>query len=273
MNWFHNPFIIYMRFWGWRDCIEAIFLIVVLYKTTAWLNKDKTRKMIWYMYGYCTALLITYFTHLPLIFTFLLTASPVATILLILMHQEMLQKRFAIPTKILPAHLSTQWIDELLQASLVSMNCKKKISCIIEHQDTLQTLISTPYNLNTPCQKSVLLLLSDSNLFDPEGLIWLSHDGIIKGINSSAKDLQPDSEKDTWEQAALICTKTDALAFRANPEHNTFDIVLKGNIIENLSSTYCRTVLVQYINKSHIDFKNDCSLVNKKEKPYENKHA
>jgi hypothetical protein len=262
-----------MRFWGWRDCIEAIFLIMILYNTTAWLNKDKTRKMVWYIYCYCTALLVAYYTHLPLIFSFLLNAAPIATIILILMHQDMLQKRFAMPTKIIPAHLSTQWIDELLQACLVAMNSKKQISCIIEHEDTLQTLISTPYNLNTPCKKTVLLLLSESSLFEHSSLIWLSHDGIIKGINSTIKDLQTDLEKDTWKMATLICTKTDALAFRANPEHNTFDIVLKGNIIENLSSTYCKAVLMQFINKSHIDFKNNGSLAKKKEKLNENNHA
>jgi uncharacterized membrane protein len=273
MNWFYNPFATYLYFWGWQDCIEALFLIIVLYKITAWLNKDRTRKMVLYLYSYCTALLIAYYAHLPLIFSFLINTAPAAAIVLILMHQEILQKRFAMPSKILPAQLSTQWIDELLQASLVAMNSKKAISCIIEHQDTLQPLISTPYNLNMPCQKSVLLLLSESSLFEHSALIWLSHDGIIKGINSSFKDLQADSEKDTWKMAALICTKTDALAFRANPEHNTFDIVLQGNIIENLSSTYCRTVLIQYINKSHIDFKNNSSLAKKKELFNENNHA
>jgi hypothetical protein len=189
------------------------------------------------------------------------------------MHQDMLQKRLATPTKILPAQLSSQWIDELLQASLVAMNSKKRIICIIEYQDTLHDLITTPYNLNTPCQKSVLLMLTDSNLFDQQGLIWLSHDGTIKGINSRCKDFQDDPGKDTWTLATQICTKTDALVFRANPDHNTFDIVLHGNSVENLSSTYCKTVLLQYINKSQIDFKGYDSLSKKKEKYHENNHA
>ena len=273
MNLLHNPLISYMFFWGWRDCIEVLFFITVLYKTTAWLNKDRTRRLVWYLYGYCTLLLIAYCVHTPLIFSILVTAAPVAAIIVVLMHQDILQKRFATPTKILPAQLSTQWIDELLQASLVVMNNKKQLTCIIEHQDTLQNLITTSYNLNTLCQKSVLLLLFDSSLFDQHGLVWFSHDGIIKGINSRWKEFPDDNEQDTWKMTTLICTKTDALALRANPAHNTFDIVLKGNIIENLSSTYCRTVLLQYINKAQIDIKAHGTFAHKKEKPHENNHA
>lgn len=273
MSWFQNPIISYIYFWGWRDFIEALFLITILYKTTIWLNKDRTHKLVRYLYLYCILILIANFVHLSLLFSFLMAASPAAAVLLILMHQDMLQKRFATPTKVLPAQLSTQWVDELLQASLIAMNSKKQILVIVEHQDTIQNLIATPYLLNTPCRKSVLLMLTESTLFEQQSFILISHDGIVKGINCSWTKFQDMQDNDNWKIATQICTKTDALALKANPELNTFDIVLRGNIIENLSSANCRTVLLQYINKSHLNVKNQEYLPNQKEKAHENNHT
>jgi hypothetical protein len=190
------------------------------------------------------------------------------------MHQEILQKRFAVPTKIVPAQLSTQWIDELLQASLIAMNCNKQIVCIIEHQDALQDIITTSYPLNSPCKKTTLNMLLDSSLFEQQKFIFMSHDGVIKGINCNFLDPQDTAEKDCWDCASSLCTKIDMLAFKANAQRNTFDIVLRGNMIENLSSTHCRSVLLQFINnKTHIDTKNQGPMPTHKEKSHEKNHA
>lgn len=274
MNWFCNQFTTYLHFWGWQDLIEVFFFITIFYKTTVWLTKDKTRRLIWYLYFYCTIVACAYFLHLSLIFNFLVTASPVAAIVIVLMHQEILQKRFATPVKIVPAQFSTQWIDELLQTCLIAMNSKKQMTFIIEYTDILQNFITSSYNLNTPCQKNILLLLIQSNLFNQHDLIWLSNTGIIKGINCTGKEPLNETENNHWQVATHLCTKTDALTFRTQPKNNSFDIVFHGNIIENISSTHCRTILLQYINKVNIDFKNYNSItINQKEKNHEDTHA
>ena len=265
MTWLHSPIISYMYIWGFRDCFEALFFIIVLYKTTVWLNKDRARKLVWYLYGYCSLILLCHYLTLPLMFSCLVAGAPVAAIVFILMHQEILQKHFAMPTKIIPASLSTQWIDELLQASLIAMNSKKQILCIVEDHDNLNTLMATSYSMSTPCRKSVLLMLTESTTFDQQQLIWLSTDGMLKGINCNWSQSQEMADKDSWTNTLRICTKTDALAFKGNPERNTFDVIVHGNIIENLSSANCRTVLLQYLNKSHIMGKNQSSRTNIKE--------
>ena len=269
MTWLQNPIISYMYIWGWRDCIEALFVIIILYKITLWLNKDRTRNLVWYLYGYCILMLACYYLALPLIFTWLVAAAPVAAMVLLLMHQERLQKSFATPTRIIPAQMSTSWLDELLQASLIAMNSKKQIVCILEHQDTLNNLIATSYPMSTPCRKSVLLMLTDSSLFDQHAMVWISTDGILKGMNCTWALSGELTDKDNWTTALRICTKTDALAFKGNSERNSFDVVLRGNIIENLSSSHCRTVLLQYINKSKVADKNQACLDPIKEKLHE----
>ena len=273
MTWLQGPIISYIYLWGIRDCVEALFFITVLYKTTAWLNKDRTRKLVWYLYGYCSLILICHYLSLPLIFSCLVAAAPVAAVLFILMHQEILQKHFAMPTKIIPAQLSTQWVDELLQANHIAMNSKKQVLCILEHQDTLANQLVTTCPMSTPCRKSVLLMLAESSLFDPQQLIWLSTDGILKGINCNWIQDQEIADKNYWTTTLRICTKTDALAFKGNPERNTFDLMVHGNTIENLSSTNCRMILLQYLNKSQIAVKNQASLTNIKEKHHENHNA
>ena len=273
MTWLQNPIVSYMYIWGWRDCLEVLFLITVLYKITVWLNKDRTRKLVWYFYGYCALILICHYASLPTIFACLVTAAPVAAVLMILMHQDNLQKRFAIPAKILPAQLSTQWVDELLQASLVVMNSKKPILCIVEHQDSLNSIISTPYLMSTSCRKSILLMLTESTLFDSQALIWISTDGTLKGINGTWVQSQETTDKDIWTTAVKLCTKTDALAFKGNPERNTFDVVLRGNSIENLSSSNFRSVLLQYMAKAKIVNNNQANLIPGKEKRHETPHA
>jgi len=273
MTWLQNPIVSYMYIWGWRDCIEALFIITILYKITVWLNKDRTRNLVWYLYGYCMLMLVCYYLSLPLIFTWLMAATPVAAVVLVLMHQEMLQKRFATPTKIIPAQMATSWLDELLQASLIAMNSKKQVLCILEYQDMLNNLIVTAYPMSTPCRKSVLLMLTESSLFDQHAMVWISTDGLLKGMNCTWALSDEHVDKDNWATALKICTKTDALAFKGNPERNSFDVVLRGNIIENLSSSHCRTVLLQYISKSKVTDKNLACQTTIKEKLHESHHS
>lgn len=264
----------YMFIWGWRDCIEVLFLVTVLYKITLWLNKDTTRKLVWYLYGYCALILVCYALSLSLLATWLIVIAPVAAILCVLMHQDMLQKRFAVPVKIIPAQLSTQWVDELLQALLIIMNSKKQVLCVVEYKDLLNNLIETACPLSSACKKSVLVMLADSTLFAQQDLIWISVDGMIKGINCRWVQHEDDAAKDSWAYAVTVCTKTDALVCRANPERNNFDIVVHGKVIEHLSSSNCRSILLQYVSKFHLTEKNQInSAAHYKEKAYEDNHA
>lgn len=272
MTWLQSPIISYMYIWGWRDCIEILFMIIALYSITLWLNKDRTRKLVYYFYTYCTLILICHYVELPLMSSWLITAAPVAAVVCILMHQEILQKSLALPTKILPAQLDTQWLDELLQSCLIVMNSKKQVLCILEDKDTLNSLLTTLYPMTTQCRKSIIMLMTGSSLFDQKALIWISADGTLKGINCNWLQCQEMKEGDNWTTALHICTKTDALIFKGNPERNTFDIVLHGNVIENLTSSHCRTVLLQYINKSHSSDKKQPGS-RYKEKFHENPHA
>ncbi len=253
MTLLQNPYSAYMYIWGYKDLLELLFFSWLLYRISLWLNKDTTRTLVWYLYGYCTLIIACHCIQLPLLTTLLISYSPVAALIGILMHQDSLAKYLAVPTKILPAHLDTLWLDELLQAFLIAMHSNKQIICIIENKDSLESLISTEFSLNTPLKKSILSMLIESLLFDSQAMIWISSTGTLKGINCTwIREL---NTQDNWTTALTVCTKIDAIAIKSRPEKNSFDLVLHGNHLENLTSTNCRVTLLQYLTKSNFSEK------------------
>jgi hypothetical protein len=268
MNWLSNSYLYSLFIPSWKDITELLFITILIYRVSIWLNKDKIHALVWYFYGYFFLVLASYYLELNMILTGLITYAPVWATLCIIVHQDVLAKHFIAPYTIAPARLGSEWYDELIQSCLIAMNNRKQVMGIIEHDVDLDAFLMTSYRINTQLQKNTTVLLLESSLYDQNTFMWLSSSGLLKGINCTW--IQEISLNNQWESAIQVSIKNNILAFKCNPDTNSFDVAIQGNLIEHISSNNFRTILIQYLYKNSSKKGNTyVKHLNKKEQRHE----
>lgn len=239
----HNPFF-------WHDLVEITFFSVILYHFSLWLRKDRQKNLLGYFYCYLGVVLGSHYASLQTLHTFLVITAPIAIVLFIIAHQEILQRNFVALATIVPAHrneLADDWLEVLMRSCLVAASHNKQLSCVIENYDSLEPFITTEYALNIPIKKSVLDLTFESLLFDPEKMLWTNSQGTLHGINAAWSNIGSNN----WaEHALFISTKTDAVIFTVSPTTRNFTIFVAGNTYSHISALHALTTLKKYIHKN-----------------------
>jgi hypothetical protein len=275
MNLSDNWLCTYLNVWNWHDCIELITIVICCYYLVAWLAREKTKKLLIFFYCYGACFLISYFINLPTIHAMLILGTPIVAVIAILMHQESLQKNYITPYKIIPAKTTHDWLDELMQSCLIAINLKKPFICVIEYKDDLSSLLSSACTLNTQVHKSLMVTLLQSNLFEENSIVWINVNGNLTGINCSwiheLCSIEQCQQERNWNIACTISLKTDAIYFKINPDQNSFDLAVRGNIVTNLTSNNCLKILRQHLTKSHNN--NEKSLGNIRKDAHEEHRA
>ncbi len=241
-------------FFGWRDCCEIAFLSTIVYYFSSWLSTDTTKNLLGTFYIYLILLYVSYTLQLTTITIFLLYFSPIAAILLIIMHQELLQKNFITYKKIsLINEINEDWLETIIQVCLQTISKNKSINIIIEQHDSLKDYFQIPCKLNTPLSNILLSVLIDSNWYDDNKLIWLSSTGTLFGINTQCKKIKNEFWFDStiqnyeqWKQDAFaLSKKTDALFICITPTIRTFTVAYQGKVMEQLQGS----TVIQLIKK------------------------
>ena len=229
----------------YRDILEILFFASAIYYIQLWLKRDTQRNLILGFYIYCALFFASYYADLPVLRFFLFVFAPAIAMLFIILHQETLQKNFISLTKPARVDLETSnWIDELVMCCLTALNKHKDAIIVLERHDPLKSLIHSPYFIYAELKKDVFDILLEKQLPGNQHMIWINQQGKIVSINSSWKS-QIDDEWVTqeaehlhaWKQQALyITSKTDALVLKINPLSRSFDVIINGNIIENMKA-------------------------------------
>ncbi|MCX5921968.1 MAG: hypothetical protein NTX86_01440 [Candidatus Dependentiae bacterium] len=243
-------------FFGWRNAAEIILFSTLIYYFSLWLKQDKQKNLLFNFYGYCGILLGSYYLQLPTVTYLLFITAPIAVMLFILFHQDVLQKNFVTLRNIMPARMGdADWLETLVRSCLVAANNNKEIYCVIEHKDSLVTLLNTPLALYTDIQKNVLSMMLESVTFEQHNMLWVNSTGRLLGINAtwnnslhdtpnaeSVKDMLP------WQQDALFFTaKTDAVVFSINPIKRTFSIVTQGKTFNDIPAPHALKTIQKYL--------------------------
>lgn len=231
------------------DCIEIIFFASLCYYFTLWLSKDRQKNLVGYFYGYCILATGAYYGGLSTVALFLFTGFPVALVLFIILHQEILQRNFiALHTISAKTTLANpkQWHEILVRSCLVLLHKHQSIICVIEQKQSLENFIETLFVFNTPLQHGLLEMLVQSSKKD--SFVWLNHKGTLKSIEStwiSHEALVTEhSSIPQWQQNALLfTTKTDALVFSSELKHGTFSFIAQGKLLENLTADQVARIL------------------------------
>ena len=247
-NWFWKSFYIFR----WQDFIEIALISAVFFYLSCWFKQDHNTRLLSTFYGYCSAIIITYLIHLPVITTALITFAPITLMCLIVLHKETLQKNFiSLHALHHPEPTQEPWQELLVRTALASMSNDQNFSCIIEKKYDLQTILETNQYLHAPVTLTLLTLITKQNTLEPNKLIWLTETGELKAINTSWKKnsletwlSQEAQELDSNKQNALFfTTKTDAIFLSLDAYSRTFTLIQAGKILEKLSAPAVLTIL------------------------------
>jgi hypothetical protein len=189
----------------------------------------------------------------------------------IIIHQDVLQKNFIALANIIPFKetQSLDWLEELIRSCLVAANNGKETYCIIEHKDSLSTLISAQLSLHANVQKNLLTMIFESSMLQAPNMLLLNSQGQIMGINANWQTL-PDEDwfsgdlkiLPIWQQEALFFTKkTDATFFSICPITRTFLIIVQGKLFTNISAHHALLAIKKYLSSQNIGLKEEKGAV------------
>lgn len=256
----------YIQYMTYTDYIEIFALSIAIYYISIWLSQDTRHNLLGYFYAYSALLAATYSAQLYTISFCLTFFAPVICICFIIIHETTLQKNYiTLRNTITPKKASRSWIEQLVRICLQSMNNNQPISCLIEQNDQLATVLKDVMRVQTDIDTGVLEVLTASPSFAADHMVWINKWGTVLGINAQWKH-QADpafidesvKKIDTFKQDALLYTaKTDAIFFRANPHNHTFDVVAHGTLFESISTHAMVTCLKKYITPASHDHKGD----------------
>lgn len=255
-SFFNYLLLPYHQFFTWRDGVEIIFFAGIVYTFSLWLKKDLHKNLLGFFYGYCGCFFIAQSLQLPTIVHLLFYASPVIIMLFIIFHQFTLQKNFVALRAIVHQKIDHQnWLDVIIQRSLIAINNNKEIIYVIENTDSLRDYLTCPLALHATITKELLTLLTDSHSFNQHQMIWLNAQGKILGINAQWNAFMHEQSMDKseenihqWHYDAIFYTeKMNALVFKINPSNHLFDIVVRGKTYKQLTAPHARTFIKQYL--------------------------
>ena len=251
-----NTFLQYNSFFYWRDLIEILFFAMLFYYAALWLKKDKQKNLLPSFYGYCALTFSTHFMGLTSISHVLFLFAPVAAMIFILMHQELLQKNLIALKNLTPTkHVQIDWLETLIKTSLRAINDGKAMTCVIEQCDSLQNFLTTALKFNAKLDQGLLDILLASTSFDQQKMIWLNTQGQLIGINAVwSEQIKTESlernilQLPEWKQQALFFTsKMDALVITINPINRTFDVITNGMVIDRMHAAKTLAFIKKYI--------------------------
>ena len=242
----------------WRDAREIIFFSTMFYHLAYWLKQDKTKNLLPYLYGSCLVTFVAYLLDLPTVLSCIFIFAPGLIAIFILFHQETLQRNIVALKQIATRREEpTDWQHTILKTALLRMNAQKELCGVISCSDDLLTLVSTPFLLNTPLAPYTMDLLFSSPSFDASKMVWFHADGSVRGINATWNYRREEKHGarsiiEMWkEESQLFTKKTDAFAFRLDPETRLFTVIKEGMVLEAVNAHQMQQLIRSHVGKMH----------------------
>ncbi len=245
----------------WKDVIEITIFSTIIYFFSYWLAADHTKNLVPILYSYIACTFCAWFFNFYSLSTIFLAYGPVAVFVLILIHQETLQRNYITLKRIIPPETPSKkdWIQIFVRVCLHASSKQKSVKAIIEHYDALESLVQAPFVLKTPVDQSVLSLLIESPSYNQNEMMWITHDGTLIGINCMWHKKPHDdwiSEQikqldDPWIACAVAyTTKSDALACICSGQTGLFTIIAQGKVVSNLTGARALGIMKKYLHIS-----------------------
>jgi hypothetical protein len=245
---------------NWRDCIEILFFSSLVYIFLKWLKQDRHKNLVTAFYSYTLLACGAYYFQFFTISYVLINFFPIALVIFMILHQELLQKNFITLQRVTIPENEFDWFEELTRSCLTALNSNREIICVIERHDSLKNIITTPCHFYADFKKDIFDILLEKQIQGPYAFMWFNQEGKIVGINAywnfkiDEEWITPEAQTvHKWKQDALfISSKTDALIFKITPLTRTFDIVTHGKLLEEIPSHQAFTIMQRYITTQKI---------------------
>lgn len=239
-----------------KDSIEILMLSAGIYYFLRWVQKDRQKNLLFFVYGYYCIYLFAQYSALTTLSTLFIYSAPCVLVLFIIIHQETLQRNIILFKK--EPKLTQEpdhWLNELMKLCLNALNNKKELLLAIERTDSLQDIIITQGMFYADIKKETIEILLERQSCNGQKFVWLHQEGKLLSINAqwkltNYKDWISDDARtlDQWKQDALfITTKTDALVFKINIVSRSFDIISNGKIYEHNDAHQTAQLLRSYL--------------------------
>lgn len=243
---------------NWRDFIEIVCFSTIVYTFLRWLKQDKQKNLVIVFYGYAAFAVCAYFGNFLTLNYLLMSYLPIAIVIFIILHQELLQKNFVTLQRLKTDDITDNWFDEFTRACLSALNTNKEIICVIERNDSLKNLITTQFVFHADFKKDIFDIVLEKQVHSSQYFMWLNQEGKIVAINARW-NLQLDEQWVTpeaqsihkWKQDGIfISSKTDALIFKITPLTRTFDVIFGGKLREEISANQAFTILQRQLHNN-----------------------
>lgn len=241
---------------SWKDIIEISFFSYIIYFFSRWLIKDKKKNLLIPFYSYLSLMFISAYLNFLTISSLLINFSPAAILILIILHQETLQRNYVTAKNLIPAQKITagnDWLDILMKTCLMAFNHQKEITIIIEQNDVLKEFITTSSFIQADITTGFLSIIIESAGYNSKKYIWLNSTGIVVAINSEI-NMEIDQ---TWlssiahltkqqQESLFISQKTDAIILRSHHENRLFEVTTRSKHYEHLNAHTTLKILKKY---------------------------
>lgn len=240
---------------SWRDIVEIVFFIVIVYRVIVWLQQDTQKNLVLPFYGFCATAFTAYALNLSSISFMIFMFSPVIALLFIIMHERTLQKNFV------SLHLATapkattgeHSVEILVQACLKGLNKRQAIIGVIQKNDRIDSFFPTASPLNAPISSEMIDLLLQGSTESPTVLVANSQGSIIS-LNPSQRlvrqslHYKTDNNNDQWleqwiTESVAITKKCDVLVFAVTATTRLFDVIYAGKYYDNVPATQALSLI------------------------------
>lgn len=247
----------------WRDIVEISFFSLIVYGIQLWLCQDNQKPLLGYWYGYCGMWVVAYFLNFSTIACALCMFLPAAITIFVLIHQRTLQKNYVMLQSITSLQINNDdWLDQVMKTALSIINSNKPFWCIIEHKDSLKTMVKTDLVVDATVTKAMLSLLLENITLSHKKCLWITTQGTICGINATwscpADAIFVDTIGLEWQQDAIFFTGlTDALMLYVDPCKRTCTIAAEGRIVENITAQEAYSYIKKHQRKPNVSKKKE----------------
>ena len=237
----------------WQDLVEIGFFSACFYYTSRWLAHDHQKNLILPFYAYWGLIFFSYAFEFSAISTLLLCSAPFVGTIFVVIHKHTLQRNFISLSKISPQALKTScnWTEEVTRTLLYALNKQCDITIVIQHTQSLESFIKSPFRIDTEMQKGLLESFVHEHKNYTKDFFWITSAGKLITTTGSW-DYKTDNVWFTqnsdaiasWQQDALLFTaKTDAIVIHSQFQNHTVAIVAQGKLLETATPTQIQAML------------------------------
>lgn len=242
---------------AWKDLIEIGILAFSIYRFTRWLKQDEYKNLTWYLYAWSGVTITSWLLELHTINAIAIYCWPAALVLLIIVHQKTIQRRFITHQQVIPAQRLNHeaWVSQLVRFAYLALHGHKELTFCIQGTQSLQDAIIEGVELHIPTQHNTLQLLITSSAVHHTSTIIIGVDGQLLYYNAKLQapyTHETDQQKylHDWHQYSInVTAHYDCVMVKLSPTTHQFDIAAQGTVVTGVMAEQAQATIIRYLKK------------------------